>query len=62
MMESPVEYLRLRQRLGHGRYFKVAPRDRKKTALLLRLALKQIENAEKHDFIRLGERRWKIEL
>jgi len=60
--QSPVEMLLLRQKLGLGKYRKTKPRDEEERKVLLRLALKKIEEAEKNDFIKIGPRRRKLKI
>lgn len=57
---SPLEFLLLRQKLGYGRYRKIAPRDPEKTAVLIRLGLARIAEQEREDFIPLGPRRRRV--
>ncbi len=57
---SPLEFLLLREKLGLRRYRKTLARDREKMQILLRLALKKIEEREKDDFLVLGFRRRKV--
>ena len=59
---SSVEMLMLRDRLGLRRYRKTAPRDPEKKKLLLELALKRIEKAERDNFVSLGFRRRRVRL
>jgi hypothetical protein len=59
---SPVEFLLLRERLGMGRYRKRSKRDEEKRKILMELALKKIEEKEKHDFILVGYRRRKVKI
>lgn len=57
---SSVEMLLLRDRLGYKRYRKTAKRDPEKRELLLGLALKRIEKAERGNYIVIGPRRRKV--
>ncbi len=57
---SPIEFLLLREQLGIGRYRKRSKRDDEKREILLKLALKKIEEKEKDDFIPIGNRRRKV--
>jgi len=57
---SAVETLLLRDRLGHGRHLKTARRDPEKRRLLLDLALKRIEKAERGDYTLVGPRRRRV--
>ncbi len=57
---SPIEFLLLREQLGIGRYRKRSKRDDEKREILLKLALKKIEEKEKDDFILIGNRRRKV--
>ncbi|MBI5286814.1 MAG: hypothetical protein HY878_04385 [Deltaproteobacteria bacterium] len=59
---SPVDFLLLRERLGLKRYRKTIPRDEEERRILLRLALKRIEEKEKDDYIPIGFRRRKLKL
>jgi len=59
---SSVEMLVLRDRLGLRRYRKTVPRDPEKKKLLLELALKRIEKAERDNFVSLGFRRRRVRL
>jgi hypothetical protein len=52
----------LRDRLGLRRYRKTVPRDPEKKKLLLELALKRIEKAERDNFVSLGFRRRRVRL
>jgi hypothetical protein len=54
---SATEMLILRDRLGLRKYKKTAKRDPEKKELLLQLALKKIEKAERDDFIPVGFRK-----
>ena len=56
------EFLLLRQKLGIGKYRKTRERDKEKTAVLLRLALKRMEEAEKDDYIEIGPRRRRLKI
>jgi len=54
---SSSEMLLLRERLGLRRYRKSAKRDPEKKKLLLDLALKRIEKAERDNFLLTGPRK-----
>ncbi|MDW7761693.1 MAG: hypothetical protein SCM96_13795 [Acidobacteriota bacterium] len=57
---SAVEMLLLRDRLGLGRYRKTTARDPEKKEILLELALRRIEKAERENFIPLGPRKRRV--
>ena len=57
---SVTEMLLLRDRLGLRRFKKTAKRDAEKRKLLLELALKRIEKAERDNFIQVGFRRRRV--
>jgi len=57
---SATEMLLLRDRLGLRRFKKTAKRDPEKRELLLELALKKIEKAERDNFIQTGFRRRRV--
>ena len=57
---SAIEMLLLRDRLGLRRFRKTAKRDPEKRELLLALALKRIEKAERDNFILVGFRRRRV--
>jgi hypothetical protein len=57
---SSVETLLLRDRLGYRRYRKTARRDPEKRQLLLELALKRIEKAERGNYRLIGPRKRKV--
>ena len=57
---SAIEMLLLRDRLGLRRFKKTAKRDPEKKELLLALALKRIEKAERDNFIQVGFRRRRV--
>ena len=57
---SATEMLLLRDRLGLRRYSKTAKRDPEKRELLLKLALKKIEKAERDNYISLGFRKRRV--
>lgn len=57
---SPLEFLRLRERLGFECYRKTTKRSEEKRTILLRLNLIKIAENEKDDFIVLGCRRRRI--
>jgi hypothetical protein len=50
----------LRDRLGLRKYKKTAKRDPEKKELLLQLALKKIERAERDNFIQVGFRKRRV--
>jgi hypothetical protein len=52
--------LLLRDRLGLRKYKKTAKRDPEKKELLLQLALKKIEKAERDNFIPVGFRKRRV--
>lgn len=49
-----------RERLGIGRYRKIAERDPEKRRVLIELALERIREAERSDYIRIGFRRRRL--
>lgn len=56
---APVDFLIEREHQGLSRWRKSAPRELEKKRLLLALWLRQIEEAERHDFLLIGPcRRW----
>jgi hypothetical protein len=57
---SATEMLLLRDRLGLRKYKKTAKRDPEKKELLLQLALKKIERAERDNFIPVGFRKRRV--
>ena len=57
---SAVEMLLLRDRLGLGRFRKTTERDPEKKEILLELALRRIEKAERENFIPLGPRKRRV--
>lgn len=57
---SATEMLLLRDRLGLRRFKKTAGRDPEKKELLLELALKKIEKAERDNFLQVGFRRRRV--
>ena len=57
---SATEMLLLRDRLGLRRFKKTAKRDPEKRELLLALALKKIEKAERDNFIQVGFRKRRV--
>ena len=57
---TAVEMLVLRERLGLRKYRKTAKRDPEKRELLLELALKKIEKAERNNFVSLGFRKRRV--
>ena len=57
---SATEMLLLRDRLGLRKFKKTAKRDPEKKELLLQLALKKIEKAERDNFIPVGFRKRRV--
>jgi hypothetical protein len=57
---SATEMLLLRDRLGLRKYRKPAKRDPEKRELLLKLALKKIEKAERDNYISMGFRKRRV--
>jgi hypothetical protein len=57
---SATEMLLLRDRLGLRKYKKTAKRKPEKKELLLELALKKIEKAERDNFISVGFRKRRV--
>jgi len=57
---SATEMSLLRDRLGLRKYKKTAKRDPEKKELLLQLALKKIERAERDNFIQVGFRKRRV--
>ena len=57
---SATGMLLLRDRLGLRKYRKTAKRDPEKRELLLELALKKIEKAERDNYISLGFRKRRV--
>jgi hypothetical protein len=57
---SATEMLLLRDRLGLRKYTKTAKRDPEKRELLLELALKKIQKAERDNFIPVGFRKRRV--
>ena len=57
---SITEVLLLRDRLGLQRFRKTAKRDPEKKELLLELALKKIEKAERDNFVQVGARKRRV--
>ena len=57
---SATEALLLRDRLGLRRFRKTAKRDPEERELLLELALKKIEKAERDNFVQVGFRRRRV--
>ena len=57
---SGIEMILLRQKLGFKRYRKTRSRDKRKKEILLKLALKKIEEKEREDFLLVGFRRRKL--
>jgi len=61
LRQTPVtEFLLARDKRGMGKYRKQTPRDPEERAILLDLALKKIEKAERDNFILLGFRRRRV--
>jgi len=61
LRKTPVtEFLLERDERGMGKYRKRAKRDPEERAILLELALKRIEKAERDNFIPLGFRRRRV--
>jgi len=61
LRKTPVtEFLLERDKRGMGRYRKTARRDPEERAILLELALKRIEKAERNNFVALGFRRRRV--
>ncbi len=59
---NPIEILLLRESLSLNKFIKRGKRDRLKKEILLRIALKKIEEAEKDNFLKLGERIRKVKI
>ena len=59
---SPLEFLLLRDKMGLKKYRKSAKRAPEKKEILLRLALKQMQEKEKDDFIPAGFRKRKLKM
>jgi len=59
---NPIEILLLRESLGLNKFIKRGKRDRLKKEILLRIALKKIEEAEKDNFVKIGERIRKVKI
>jgi len=57
---SSVQMLLLRDRLGYRRYRKSTKRDPEKRKLLLELALKRIEKAERGNYELIGFRKRRV--
>jgi hypothetical protein len=57
---SATEMLLLRDRLGLRKFKKTAKRDPEEKELLLQLALKKIEKAERDNFIQTGFRKRRV--
>lgn len=55
-----IDSLLLRDRLGFKKYQKRVPRDRKKTELLIQLALARMTEQERTDYIVIGNRKRKV--
>ena len=58
--ESPADILVMREKYGLGRYRKMAKRESEKREILLKLALRRMEEKEQDDFIEVGYRRRKL--
>lgn len=59
---NPIEILLLRESLGLNKFIKRGKRDRLKKEILLRIALKKIEESEKDNFVKIGERIRKVKI
>jgi len=57
-----AEMLLLREELGLARYRKVRERDPEKRRLLLELALRKMDEAEREDYFPAGFRRRKLKV
>ncbi len=57
---STTDFLLIRERLGLQKYRKTSKRDPDKNEMLLELALKKIEKAERSNFISVGYRKRKV--
>jgi hypothetical protein len=57
-----VEMLLLREELGLSRYRKVRERDPEKRRLLLELALRKMDEAERDDYLPVGFRRRRLKV
>ncbi len=57
---TATEMLVLRDRMGLGRRRKTAKRDPDERALLLEMALRKIEKAERDNFVLVGFRRRRV--
>jgi hypothetical protein len=57
---SSTEMLVLRERMGLGRHRKTVKRDPEESALLLQMALRKIEKAERDNFLPVGFRRRRV--
>jgi len=57
-----VEMLLLREELGLSRYRKVRERDPEKRCLLLELALRKMDEAERDDYLPAGFRRRRLKV
>jgi hypothetical protein len=62
VIASSTEMLVLRDRLGLGRHRKSATRDPEKRALLLEMALRRIDEAERDNFVPIGFRRRRVRI
>ncbi|MEE8377295.1 MAG: hypothetical protein V3R45_02885 [Candidatus Aminicenantaceae bacterium] len=58
--DSTTDFLLLRERLGLQKYRKTSKRDPDKNKMLLELALKKIEKAERSNFISVGYRKRRV--
>lgn len=59
---SPLEFLALRDKLGLSKYRKGRARDEEKKKLLREIALKKMDEAEKDDYILIGERKRRLKI
>jgi hypothetical protein len=57
-----VEMMMLREELGLSRYRKVRERDPEKRRLLLDLALRKMDEAERDDYLPVGFRRRRLKV
>ncbi|MCJ7578900.1 MAG: hypothetical protein MUP98_00010 [Candidatus Aminicenantes bacterium] len=57
---STTDFLLMRERLGLQKYRKTSKRDPDKNKMLLELALKKIEKAERNNFISVGYRKRRV--
>ncbi len=58
--DSTTDFLLIRERLGLQKYRKTSKRDPDKNKMLLELALKKIEKAERNNFISVGYRKRRV--